>query len=126
MKVRYILFAIVALVSALSQPGGQADPVLFIGAPTGCLSDIHGDCSEGQELLVLLAEQEYKWIVVLETEQDLQELAVLLLKTQPQAEIVFMTHPELAAKFRLRYEPDSSAVLQMLEKDRDNGWKNVY
>ena len=126
MKAGYILVAIVALVSALSQPGTQAEPVLFVGSPCSCFSNIQGDYCDGQELTQWLAEREYKWIVVLDTEQDLQELAILLLKTQPQAEIVFTTHPELAAKFRLLYEPDCLAVVQMLEKDRDNGWKNAY
>lgn len=117
MKFRYLFIAVVTLVSGLLYPR-EPEQVLFIGEPCVCLECIGGDCCQvGDELIELLAAQEYQWVVVLEPAENRQWLAGYLLRTQPQAEIVLMADEKLAASYRVNYAPDCCAVLEMMKKD---------
>ncbi len=119
MKWKYILIAIVSLISGLSVPQESADTVLFIGQSCVCMDAVAADrCEIGGEMLRLLAAREYRWVVVFEPVEKRQWLASYLLRTQPQAEIVLMDDEALAAKYRMHYGPDCCTVLEMIKKDR--------
>lgn len=127
MNLGVFILALASLVSGLMRPKEPSDPVLFVGQPCSCMSSIHADVPQGDvTLLKLLAEREYRWVVVFEPLENRQALAGYLLRTQPQAEILLMEDPELAAKYRINYAPDCCTVLEMLEKDREKGWKSGF
>lgn len=129
MKFRYILLAATMLTGVAQPvaPAYSADPVLFIGEPCSCVGEIHADVPKREdELLELLSEREYRWVVVFEPVENRQELAAYLIRTQPQAQVVLMEDEELAAKYRLAYVPDCGAVVEMLKKDRELGWKSGF
>ncbi len=124
MKIGYIWLILVSLLSGMKEPTKQ---VLFIGQPCVCMEGIAADqCGVGDELETLLAEREYRWVVVFEPVEDHQALAGYLLRTQPQANIILMEDAELAAKYRLYYAPDCCAVLDMLKKDGMTQWNSGF
>ena len=126
MNLGLIFLTVVSLVGAMRAEEPN-DPVLFIGQPCSCMASIHGDNpQENWELLELLAEREYRWVVVFEPMPNRQALAGYLLRTQPQAQIVLMDDYDLAAKYRMRFAPSCCRVLEMLEKDREQGWKSGF
>lgn len=101
MKVGYIVFALLSLVWALVAPGAmpETEPppaVLMIGAPCECLAGVPAEiCDAELELDGLLAEREYRWIVLcLGPEAPLDEYRAVIgkiIRTQPQARTVIQS-----------------------------------
>ena len=122
MKIGYLFLIVASLLSGLKE---QEKPVLFIGKPCACMAIVDADCCEvGDKLTKLLAERDYRWVVVFEPVENRQALAGQLLRTQPLAEIVLMADEPLAGAYRLRYAPDCCTLLEMMKKDREIRWKN--
>lgn len=122
MKIGYIFLIIASLLSGVKE---REKTVLFIGQPCACMAAVDADCCEvGEELTALLAEREYRWVVVFEPVENRQELAGQLLRTQPLAQIVLMEDEVLAGKYRLRYAPDCCTLLEMMKEDKEIRWKN--
>lgn len=127
MNLRYLFLAVVMLAAGLFPSQPQQDPVLFIGEPCSCMESICADCpQESKELIALLAEREYRWIVVFDPMENRQALARHLVRTQPQAQILLMEEWSLAQRYRMDCVTDCTAVQELIKKDRDEGWKNGF
>ena len=127
MNFRYIFLAMVVFLSGWLTSEPQSEPVLFVGQPCSCMESIRADCpQDSQELIRLLAEREYCWIVVFDPMENRQSLARHLIRTQPQAQIILMDQWSLAPKYQMACISDCKTVLEMLEKDRDAGWKSGF
>lgn len=122
MKIGYIFLILASLLSGLKEREKQ---VLFIGEPCACMAVVDADCcAVGEELTELLADRDYRWIIVMEPVESRQELATYLFRIQPLANVILMEDQELAGKYRMYYAPDCCSVLEMLKKDEKVRWKN--
>lgn len=136
MKVGYIFLAILSLVWALAVPGAapETEPsplVLMIGAPCECLEGITADvCDAELELGELLAEQEYRWIVLcLGAEAPMEEYRDIIgkiVQTQPQARTVIQsTDPKLqllATAHQMEWG-NCCDIIEMIQEDAQR-WNN--
>ena len=126
MNLGWMLLTVVSLMGAM-RVEKPTEPVLFVGQPCSCMAAIHADNpTDKEELVEWLAEREYRWVVIFEPVENRELLAGYLIRTQPQAHIVLMEDRVLAAKYRLQFAPDCCRVLEMLEKDREQGWKSGF
>ncbi|MBQ3214671.1 MAG: hypothetical protein IJB11_00980 [Oscillospiraceae bacterium] len=120
MRIGYIIILILSLLAKPREP-----LVLIIGQPCACMEGIEADyCQAGEPLRELLANRDYRWIIVMEPVENRQALAIYLFRIQPQANVILMEDQELAGKLRMYYAPDCCTVLEMLKKDEKVRWKN--
>ena len=127
MKVGYIFLMILSLIFGAARADSADLPaVLMIGSPCGCLAGVSAEVCDAQlELDQLLAEREYRWIILCLGEEapmeEYQDIIGKLLRTQPQARTVIQSTDVKLQRLATAHQMEWGSCCEIIEMLREDG-----